>query len=93
MVNLSWDYGEKDSSGKVKEIDTHVIAKEINGYFLEDVYDTKVDPPKLIGKKGDLVTSFPSLRDDGTTSSGNWLYCNSYILKDGKEVNMMARLV
>jgi len=91
VVNLSWDYGEKDSSGKVKEIDTHVIAKEINGYFLEDVYDTKVDPPKLIGKKGDLVTSFPSLRDDGTTSSGNWLYCNSYILKDGKEVNMMAR--
>lgn len=91
VVNLSWDYGEKDADGKVKHLDTHLVAKEINGYFLEDVYDTKVDPPKLIGKKGDLVTSFPSLQADGSTSSGNWIYCNSYILKDGKEVNMMAR--
>lgn len=91
IVNLSWNYGEKDADGKVKHLDTHLIAKEINGYFLEDVYDTKVTPPKLIGKKGDLVTSFPSLQADGTTSSGNWLYCNSYILKEGKEVNMMAR--
>jgi formate dehydrogenase major subunit len=91
IVNLSWEYGEKDASGKVKHMDVHTIAKEINGYFLEDVYDTKVSPPKLIGKKGDLVTSFPSLQADGSTSSGNWLYCNSYILKDGKEVNMMAR--
>jgi formate dehydrogenase major subunit len=91
ILNLTWDYGAKDAAGKVKHIDIHAIAKEINGYFLEDVYDTKVTPPKLIGKKGDLVTSFPSLQADGTTSSGNWIYCNSYILKDGKEVNMMAR--
>ncbi len=91
IVNLSWEYGEKDAAGKVKHIDIHTVAKEINGYWLEDVYDTKVSPPKLIGKKGDLVTSFPSLQADGTTSCGNWIYCNSYILKDGKEVNMMAR--
>ncbi len=91
VVNLSWEYGEKDAAGKVKHVDTHAIAKEINGYFLEDVYDTKVSPPKLIGKKGDLVTSFPTLQANGSTSSGNWLYCNSYILKEGKPVNMMAR--
>ena len=91
IVNLTWDYGEKDAAGKVKHIDIHAVAKEINGYFLEDVYDMKATPPKLIGKKGDLVTSFPSLQADGTTSCGNWIYCNSYILKDGKEVNMMAR--
>lgn len=91
VVNLSWEYGKKDGSGKIKHMDAHAIAKEINGYFLEDVYNTKVSPPKLIGKKGDLVTSFPSLQADGSTSSGNWLYCNSYIKKDGKEVNMMAR--
>jgi formate dehydrogenase major subunit len=91
IVNLSWEYGEKDAAGMVKHVDTHAVAKEINGYFLEDVYDKKVDPPKLIGKKGDLVTSFPSLQADGSTSSGNWLYCNSYIMKDGKPVNMMAR--
>lgn len=91
IVNLSWDYGKKETTGKIKHLDVHSIAKEINGYWLEDVYDKKVDPPKLIGKKGDLVTSFPSLQADGTTSCGNWVYCNSYILKDGKEVNMMAR--
>ncbi len=91
IVKLSWDYGEKDAAGKVKHIDTHAVAKEINGYYLEDVYDTKEEPPKLIGKKGDLVASFAYLQADGSTSSGNWLYCNSYILKDGKPVNMMAR--
>ena len=91
ILNLSWEYGEKDGAGKVKHVDVHAVAKEINGYWLEDVYDKKVDPPKLIGKKGDLVTSFPSLQADGTTSCGNWVYCNSYILKDGKPVNMMAR--
>ncbi|KAF0187438.1 MAG: formate dehydrogenase alpha, partial [Desulfobulbaceae bacterium] len=91
IMNLTWNYGEKDAAGKVKHVDIHAIAKEINGYYLEDVYDTKVDPPKLIGKKGDLVTSFPALQANGSTSSGCWLYCNSYILKDGKEVNMMAR--
>jgi formate dehydrogenase major subunit len=91
IVNLSWEYGTQDATGKVKHVDTHAIAKEINGYFLEDVYDKKVDPPKLIGKKGDLVTSFPTLQADGSTSSGNWIYCNSYIMKEGKPTNMMAR--
>jgi formate dehydrogenase major subunit len=91
VVNLSWEYGKKDATDKVKHMDVHAIAKEINGYFLEDVYDTKVSPPKLIGKKGDLVTSFPTLQANGSTSSGNWLYCNSYIMKEGKPVNMMAR--
>ncbi len=91
VVNLSWEYGERDAKGMVKHMDTHAIAKEINGYYLEDVYDTKVVPAKLVGKKGELVKSFAFLQADGSTSSGNWLYCNSYIEKDGKQVNMMAR--
>jgi formate dehydrogenase major subunit len=91
ILNLTWEYGEKDKDGKVKHLDVHKVAKEINGYYLEDVYDKKADPPKLIGKKGDLVPNFVSLRDDGSTSSGNWLYSGSYTLKDGKAVNMMAR--
>lgn len=91
VVNLSWEYGERDASGMVKHVDSHAIAKEINGYYLEDVYDTKAVPAKLVGKKGELVKSFAFLQADGSTSSGNWLYCNSYIEKDGKQVNMMAR--
>jgi len=88
IVNLSWDYGEKEMTGRVKKIDTHEVAKEINGYYMEDVYGAD---GKLVGKKGDLVKSFAFLKDDGSTSSGNWLYCNSYIMKDGKPFNMMAR--
>jgi formate dehydrogenase major subunit len=65
--NLKWDYTTHG------EFDSHKVAKEINGYFLEDVtIDGK------IYKKGSLVPSFVHLRDDGRTSSGNWLYCNSY---------------
>jgi formate dehydrogenase major subunit len=48
------------------------VAKEINGYDLTN---------------GQLLASFGKLKDDGTTSSGNWLYCASYT-EDG---NMMMR--
>jgi formate dehydrogenase major subunit len=91
IVNLTWDYGEKDASGKVKKVDIHAVAKEINGYNTADVYDKKATPPKLLGKKGELCATFGNLQADGTTSSGNWIYCQSYSMKDGKTVNMMAR--
>jgi len=29
-------------------------CREINGYYLEDVYDKTATPPKLLGKKGEL---------------------------------------
>ena len=82
VTKLAWDYGPKDSQGKVTEIDTHLIAKEINGYFLKDTVTKGV-----LRKKGTLVPSFAHLQNDGSTSSGNWLYCNSYTEKG----NMMAR--
>jgi formate dehydrogenase major subunit len=71
--NLKWDYTTHG------EFDPHKVAKEINGYFLEDVtIDGKLH------KKGSLVPSFVHLRDDGRTSSGNWLYCNSYTEEGNK---------
>ena len=76
ILNLKWDY---TTNGK---FDSHKVAKEINGYFLADV--------TLKGKTykaGTLVPSFGSLQADGTTSSGNWLYCQSYTEKG----NMAAR--
>jgi formate dehydrogenase major subunit len=74
--NLKWDY---TTDG---EFDPHKVAKEINGYFLEDVtIDGKIH------KKGSLVPSFVHLRGDGRTCSGNWLYCNSYT----EEGNQSAR--
>ncbi len=91
IVNLTWDYGEKGAGGKVKKIDIHRVAKEINGYYLEDIFDTKATPPKQIGKKGVLCTNFVTLQADGTTSSGNWIYSGSYTEKDDKVINMMSR--
>ena len=74
--NLKWDYMTDGV------YDPHKVAKEINGYFLKDV--TVKDKPF---KKGTLVPSFAYLQADGSTSSGNWLYCNSYTEKG----NMAAR--
>ena len=82
ITKMTWDYGPKGADGKIRHLDTHMIAKEINGYFLED----KEIKGKLY-KKGTLVPSFAYLQDDGSTSSGNWLYCNSYTEKG----NMSAR--
>jgi formate dehydrogenase major subunit len=76
IVNLKWDYLTDG------EYDAHRIAKEINGYFLKD---TTVKGKTF--KKGTLVPSFAYLQADGSTSSGNWLYCNSYTEKG----NMAAR--
>jgi formate dehydrogenase major subunit len=52
--------------------DVHKVAKEINGYDLST---------------GKLMGSFAGLKDDGATSSGNWLYCASYT----EAGNMAAR--
>ncbi len=88
IVNLAWA-GHKGEGGKLGHIDMQDVAKEINGYYLADVFDKKTN--KQVGKKGDLCTNFVTLQDDGTTSSGCWIYSGSYTMKDGKEVNMMAR--
>jgi formate dehydrogenase major subunit len=70
ILNLKWDYVTHG------EYDPHKVAKEINGYFLKDV---TVRGKSF--KKGTLVPSFAYLLADGSTSSANWLYCNSYTEK------------
>ena len=76
ILNLRWDFV------KNSKFDAHAVAKLINGYFEKDttIKDTTY-------KKGTLVPSFAFLQDDGSTSSANWLYCNSYTEKG----NMAAR--
>jgi len=76
IVNLKWDYTKNG------EFDGHAMAKEINGYFLKDI---TIKGKEF--KKGDLVPSFAYLQSDGSTSSANWLYCNSYTGKG----NLSAR--
>ncbi len=76
ILNLHWDYATDH------RYDPHKVAKAINGYFLKDV---KVGDTEF--KKGSLVPSFAFLQADGSTSSGNWIYCGSYTDKG----NMAAR--
>jgi len=88
MTKLTWPYGKKTLDGHF-HYDPHMVAKEINGFFLED---KKVENPTKKGefeefKKGDPVPTFAWLQDDGSTSSGSWIYCGSYADKG----NMAAR--
>jgi len=86
VTKLTWNY-----KSRKREFDTHLVAKEINGYYLDDIFDKTKTPPAPVGKKGDLATNFVSLQADGTTSCGCWIYSGSYTMKDGKVINMMAR--
>ena len=62
--------------------DPVATAKLINGYFEKDT----TIKGKLY-KKGSLVPSFAFLQADGSTSSGNWLYCQSFT----EQGNLAAR--
>ncbi len=76
IVNLSWNYGNGH------EPDIEMVARETNGFFTRDV--------EIAGKryrKGEQVPAFAALQDDGSTASGNWLYCGSFT----EEGNMMKR--
>jgi len=82
ILNLTWDYGQKNSDGSIVAFDPELVAKAVNGYFTEDK-----EIKGTLYKKGAQVPSFAFLQDDGSTASGNWLYCNSYTDKG----NMMKR--
>jgi formate dehydrogenase major subunit len=101
LTNLTWNYGFKRADGTARSVDIHAVAKEINGSFIEDVEDKPklkpgekpppAPPPwaakKLLGKKGELADGFAKLQADGSTSCGNWIYCQSY----NEKGNLMAR--
>jgi len=78
ILNFKWDY--TDAKGKY---DALKISKQINGYFLKD---TVIDGVSY--KKGQTLPSFGMLKDDGSTSSGNWVMAGSF---DEKGLNKMAK--
>jgi len=51
------------------------LAREINGKALADLTDPKTNQTI---KAGQQLPGFAWLKDDGTTLSGNWLYCGSW---------------
>ena len=68
-MNATWTY-TIPTSPSLSE-----IAKEINGKAVADISDEKTN---LSLKAGQQLPGFAALRDDGSTSSGNWIYCGSW---------------
>jgi anaerobic selenocysteine-containing dehydrogenase len=69
ILQASWSYTLPDHPSLSE------IAKEINGKALADISDEKTG---LSLKAGQQLPGFATLRDDGSTMSGNWLYCGSW---------------
>ncbi len=74
ILELNWDYGDPP--------DPERVAMELNGYWAADVVD---DKGTVIGKKGDLFSTFGVLRDDGTTACGCWVYAGYFSTQDDGE--------
>jgi len=80
IVNLTWPYSDPDSPSAVE------LAKEYSGKALKDLADPK-DPTKITRKAGEQLAGFAELRNDGSTTSGCWIFCGAW----GPNGNNMAR--
>ena len=65
ILNLTWPYTNAEHPALSD------LAKEINGKAISDVTDPAT---KQIVKAGQQLPGFAFLRDDGSTSCGNWIY-------------------
>lgn len=79
VLNMSWNYTTPENPSPQE------VAMESNGKALEDIIDPTTG--LVLAKKGNQLASFAHLRDDGTTSSGCWIFAGSWT-PDG---NQMAR--
>lgn len=80
ILNLTWNYQDRN------EPTPEELAKELNGYTVETLYDP-ADPTKVVVEKGKQVVNFSVLRDDGTTACGCWIYSGCF----NEAGNNMAR--
>ena len=69
ILNATWNYTEPLNPSLSE------IAREINGRAVADVTDAKLNQTI---KAGQQLPGFGWLRDDGSTASGNWIYCGSW---------------
>ena len=80
IVKLTWPYAIPTAPSAEE------LAMEYNGKALADLPDP-TDASKTVAKAGEQLSGFGLLRDDGTTSSGCWIFAGAWT-KDG---NQMAR--
>jgi formate dehydrogenase major subunit len=78
IFHVSWNYTNPLNPALAE------VAKEINGKALADLKDEKTGQEI---KAGQQLPGYAWLKDDGTTTSGNWLYCGSFT----EAGNLMAR--
>jgi formate dehydrogenase major subunit len=69
ILNLTWPYVDQ------KNPSLSDIAKELNGKAIADVTDPAT---QQVIKAGQQLPGYAFLRDDGSTSSGNWIWCGSW---------------
>jgi formate dehydrogenase major subunit len=69
ILNLNWNYTIPENPSLSE------VAKELNGRALADVTDPATNQTI---KAGQQLPGFAFLRDDGSTDSGNWLWCGSW---------------
>ena len=83
ILDLVWDYGDPP--------DVELIAREINGYALEDVKDST---GKVLVEKGKLIPGFATIAsaaDPATVACGCWIYSGYFAdADDGSGTKMPA---
>jgi formate dehydrogenase major subunit len=82
-LDVEWDYGDPP--------DVELVAREVNGYAVDDVVDAS---GKVLVKKGDVLDAFAkiaSAADPTTVACGCWIYTGYfYPLDDGTGTEMPA---
>lgn len=78
IMNISWEYDIPTAPHPDE------LAKELNGYALVDIKDADGN---VVLKKGQLLSSFAQLKDDGTTASGCWIYAGSWTEQGNQMAN------
>jgi formate dehydrogenase major subunit len=69
ILNLTWNYTSPENPALSE------VAKELNGRAVSDVEDPAT---KQVIKAGQQLPGYAFLRDDGSTSCGNWIWCGSW---------------
>lgn len=59
-----------------------LVSREINGWAESQILN---EDGSVQYEQGQLITTFAHLKDDGSTSSACWIFCNSYTDKDGNK--------
>jgi formate dehydrogenase major subunit len=69
ILNLTWNHLDPNNPSLAE------LARELNGRAISDFTDPA---SKTTMKAGQQLPGFSWLRDDGSTSCGNWIWCGSW---------------